>query len=65
MGVLVLVVVTVVVVVVVVVAVVVAVAVVVVAAIVKVNQSHYRPEEPRGFQKVKVPRYHDNGTGYW
>jgi len=63
MGVLVLVVVTVVV--VVVVAVVVAVAVVVVAAIVKVNQSHYRPEEPRGFQKVKVPRYHDNGTGYW
>ena len=20
---------------------------------------------PRGFQKVKVPRLHDNGTGWW
>ena len=19
----------------------------------------------RGFQKVKVPRFHDNGTGWW
>jgi len=22
-------------------------------------------EWPRGFQKVKVPRFHDNGTGRW
>jgi len=27
----------------------------------KVNQSHYRPEVPRGFQEVKVPRLRDNG----
>jgi len=27
----------------------------------EVNQSHYRPEVPRGFQEVKVPRLHDNG----
>jgi len=20
---------------------------------------------PRGFQKVRVPRFHDNGTGWW
>jgi hypothetical protein len=31
----------------------------------KVNQSRYRPEWPRGFQEVKVPRLHDNGTGLW
>ena len=24
------------------------------------NQSHYRPEVPRGFQEVKVPRLRDN-----
>jgi len=29
------------------------------------NQSHYRPEVPRGFQEVKVPRLRDNGTGWW
>jgi len=29
---------------------------------VKVQQSRYRP---RGFQEVKVPRFHDNGTGWW
>jgi len=22
-------------------------------------------ERPRGFQEVKVPRFHDNGTGWW
>jgi hypothetical protein len=22
-------------------------------------------ESPRGFQKFKVPRLHDNGTGWW
>jgi hypothetical protein len=22
-------------------------------------------ESPRGFQEVKVPRFHDNGTGWW
>jgi len=30
---------------------------------IQVNQSHYRPEVPRGFQEVKVPRLHDNGPG--
>jgi len=29
------------------------------------NQSHYRPEVPRGFQEVTVPRLHDSGTGWW
>jgi hypothetical protein len=29
---------------------------------VKVKQSHYRPG---GFQEVKVPRFHDNATGWW
>ena len=33
--------------------------------LVKVNQSHYRPEVPRGFQEVKVPRLRDNGPGWW
>ena len=28
-------------------------------------QSRYRSEVPRGFQEVKVPRLHDNGTGWW
>jgi len=28
------------------------------------NQSHYRPDVPRGFQEVKVPRLRDNGTGW-
>ena len=31
----------------------------------KVNQSHYRPEVPRGFQEVKVPRLLDIGPGWW
>ena len=31
----------------------------------KVNQSHYRPEVPRGFQEVKVPRLRDNGPEWW
>jgi len=31
----------------------------------KVNQSHYRPEVPRGFQEVKAPRLHDNDRGWW
>ena len=22
-------------------------------------------ERPRGFQEVKAPRFHDNGTGWW
>ena len=30
----------------------------------KVKQSRYRPEVPRGFQEVKVPRLHNNGTGW-
>jgi len=32
---------------------------------IKVNQAHYRPEMPRGFQEVKVPRLGDNGPGWW
>jgi len=31
----------------------------------KVDQSHYRPEVPRGFQEVKAPRLRDNGPGWW
>ena len=31
----------------------------------KVNQSHYRPEVPRSFQEVKVPRLHVNGPEWW
>jgi len=31
----------------------------------KVNQSHYRPEVPRGFQEVLVPRLCDNGPEWW
>jgi len=30
----------------------------------KVKQSHYRPEVPRGFQEVKVPRLRDNVPGW-
>jgi hypothetical protein len=30
-----------------------------------VNQSHYRPEVPGGFQEVKVPRLRDNGPEWW
>ena len=29
------------------------------------NQSHYRPEVPRVFQEVKVPRLRDNGPEWW
>ena len=32
---------------------------------VNVNQSLTSLEWPRGFQEVKVPRFHDNGTGWW
>jgi hypothetical protein len=32
---------------------------------VKVKQSRYRPGGHRGFQEVRVPRFHDNGTGWW
>ena len=35
------------------------------SACVKVNLSHYRPEVPRGFQEIKVPRLRDNGPGWW
>jgi len=34
-----------------------------VSRIKKVKQSHYRPDVPRGFQEVKVPRLCDNGPG--
>jgi len=29
---------------------------------IKVKQCRYRP---RGLQEVKVPRFHDNSTGWW
>jgi len=32
---------------------------------VKVKQSATGLEWLRGLQKVKVPRFHDNGTGWW
>jgi len=32
--------------------------------ILKVNQSHYRPEVPGGFQEVKVPRLRDSDPGW-
>jgi hypothetical protein len=32
----------------------------------KVNHSPYRPGvAQKGFQEVKVPRFHDNDTGRW
>jgi len=31
----------------------------------KVQQSRTGLDWPRGFQVVKVPRFHDNGTGWW
>ena len=31
----------------------------------KVVSLTHRLEWPRGFQEVKVPRFHDNGTGRW
>jgi len=34
-------------------------------SVLRVNQSHYKPEVPRGFQEVTVPRLHDNGAGWW
>jgi hypothetical protein len=32
---------------------------------VKVNSPVTGLEWPREFQEVKVPRFHDNGTGWW
>ena len=32
---------------------------------VKVKQSNYRPEVPRRFQEVKVPRLRDNDLEWW
>jgi len=32
---------------------------------VKVNSPVTGLEWPRGFQEVKVPRFHENGTGWW
>jgi hypothetical protein len=31
----------------------------------RVQQSGTGLQWPRGFQEVKVPRFHDNGTGWW
>jgi len=31
----------------------------------KKSSSVTGPKGPRGFQEVKVPRLHDNGTGWW
>jgi len=38
---------------------------IVVSKLKKVNQSHYRPEVPRGFQEVKVPRLRGNDPRWW
>jgi len=33
---------------------------------IQIKQSRYRPGvAQRGFQEVKAPRFHDNGTGWW
>ena len=32
---------------------------------VKVNQSRYRPGVAQRVPGIKVPRFHDNGTGRW
>jgi len=32
---------------------------------VKVNQSHHRPKDSRGFQEVKVLRLCDNDPEWW
>jgi len=29
------------------------------------KQNHYKPEVPRGFQEVKVPRLRDNVPIWW
>jgi hypothetical protein len=31
----------------------------------KVEQSSYRPGMARGFQEVKVPKFHNDGIGWW
>jgi len=31
----------------------------------KLNQSHYRPEVPRGFQEVTAPTLRDNDPEWW
>jgi hypothetical protein len=31
----------------------------------KVKQSHYRPGVAQRIPEVKVPRFHDNDTGWW
>ena len=31
----------------------------------KVSQSNNRPDVPRRFQEVKVPKLRDNDTGWW
>ena len=32
---------------------------------IKVRQSRYRPGVAQRFPGIKVPRFHDNGTGWW
>jgi len=35
------------------------------SACIRVKQSVTGLEWPRGFQEVKVPRFHDNSKGWW
>jgi len=32
---------------------------------IRINQAHYRPEVPRAFQEVNVPRLRDNVPEWW
>jgi len=34
-------------------------------SVIKVKVKQYRYWPGVGFQEVKVPRFHDNGTGWW
>jgi hypothetical protein len=39
--------------------------IIIIIIIIKVKQPRWGLEWPGWFQEVKVPRFHDNGTGWW